>query len=188
MAAFERAFNDPAVGVVLGHRKHPGTASSLGRLEAFKRHKSEWLFSLYEHVVNTREHVDFCLEVGRDGGTIWLEPASIVTYLYDADLEPSDSSFFMMRWSDRWARSTLARLEEKYGLAHDKHAIELRMRSVGSRRRNLLIRPLIRRTTRGIGGRWIQKPLEIGGIRIEQLASRLLHALNDRRAPPSASA
>lgn len=48
LAAFDRAFADPAVGVVLGHRKHPGTASALALLEAFERHRSEWLFSTPE--------------------------------------------------------------------------------------------------------------------------------------------
>lgn len=139
--------------------------------------------SLDEQVVNTREHVDFCLEVAQDGGTIWLEPASIVTYLYDTPLEGSDLSFFMMRWSDRWARSTLARLEEKHELTRDEQAVRQRMQVVRWRRKTSVIRPLLRRATRGVGGRWVEKGLEGGAIGVERLVSSILHAVNDRRSP-----
>jgi len=137
---------------------------------------------LDEQVINTREHVDFCIEVAGNGGTVWLEPGSIVTYLHDSALEASDSGFFMMRWSERWARATMQRLQEKHGLSPDPDGLALRLRIVNWRRRALMIRPAVHRVTRGFGGRLVNRSLEYGFVPFERLAGRMLHAWNDRQA------
>jgi GT2 family glycosyltransferase len=58
-----------------------------------------------EGMLNTREHLDFCLGVVKAGGTIWFEPDSVVTYVPGPPFRWFDVPFYMLRWSDAWERS-----------------------------------------------------------------------------------
>ena len=69
--------------------------------------------------IRTEEHIDLALTIRARGGTLWLEPESIVTYITPRRLPPSDLLFYVARWSEAWSRSTLTHLAEKWRLSSD---------------------------------------------------------------------
>ena len=95
-------------------------------------------------ILNTREHIDFCMNVQAAGGSIMLEPDSLVTYLHDARLKPSDLPYFMLRWSDDWERRSLLHLIAKWQLTA-RGTIGYRLKTVGWRRRQYLVMPFAER-------------------------------------------
>ena len=52
------------------------------------------------------EHLDLALRIHDAGGTVWLEPASVVGYPIPERLALGDLSFFLGRWSPSWIRSS----------------------------------------------------------------------------------
>jgi GT2 family glycosyltransferase len=134
------------------------------------------LGALDEKILNTREHVDFCITVSEAGGTIYLEPTSIVTYVPGPPLTWSDLPFFMLRWSDAWEMTSLKRLLEKWELTEDdffKH----RYRRLGWRRHETIVRPLIAR----IGFAKKQPRIERTLISLDRKLNRYLTNHHDRQ-------
>ena len=124
---------------------------------------------LDEGFMNTKEHLDFCMTVTAAGGTVYLEPASIVTYVPGPPLDLSDIPFYMLRWSDGWTRQSLQRMLEKWGVAEDGY-FKNKYKKLGWRRRETLIRPLS--TWLSLGFRnWY---LEAAIARIDKLLNRWL--------------
>ncbi len=74
---------------------------------------------LDEEMLNTREHVDFCLTVAQSGGSVYSEPAAVVTYLASVPLKWTDIPFYELRWSKAWLLASLRHLREKWSLAED---------------------------------------------------------------------
>jgi len=72
-----------------------------------------------EAMLTVLENVDFCMDVARAGGSIYLEPASIVTYAGDSSQALSDIPFYMLRWNNRWTRATVHYLCNKWQLTED---------------------------------------------------------------------
>ena len=71
---------------------------------------------LDEGLRSIHEHVDLCL-LARDAGCgVYFEPRSVVTYVPASRLQPSDLAFYMLRWSERWNRASVARFNEKWRL------------------------------------------------------------------------
>jgi GT2 family glycosyltransferase len=119
-----------------------------------------------EEMLNTREHLDFCLSVSRVGGTLYFEPESIVTYVPGPPFALTDIPFYMLRWSDAWEMRSLRRFREKWGLSEDG-SFKARYERLGWRRHHSLVRPAARRLTFGRGS-----------LRIERLAMRAERVLN----------
>ncbi|MGH7835937.1 MAG: glycosyltransferase family 2 protein, partial [Candidatus Binatia bacterium] len=69
----------------------------LVRTEAFGR-----LGELDEKLLSLHEERDFCLAVGRAGGSVCIEPKAVVTFVPPPPCDWSDVPYFMMRWSDSW--------------------------------------------------------------------------------------
>ena len=113
---------------------------------------------LDERIFSTRDHIDFCLVVADSGGTIYFEPASVVTFMNTGRMRLSDLHYYMLRWSDGWERASLLRLAEKWNLSTDG-ALGSRLKNVGWRRRNRLIRPLVR--SLGLGPQTIASKIAI---------------------------
>lgn len=86
----------------------------LVRTEVFER-----LGPLDEGLLSTPEHLDLCLLVRAAGGSVWFEPASMVNYLPARRIGLGDMRFYLLRWSDRWNRASLARFRAKWRLAPD---------------------------------------------------------------------
>lgn len=94
---------------------------------------------LDEAIMNTKEHADFCINVAQAGGTIYLEPDSLVTYVPGLTFDRSDLHFYMLRWSDAWGTESLKRLRDKWNLTNDEHGDGYLI----WRRKLAIIRPLM---------------------------------------------
>jgi GT2 family glycosyltransferase len=94
---------------------------------------------LDEGMLSTRENLDFCMAVAQAGGSVYLEPASRITYLPPDPLRLSDVPYFALRWSDAWDRASFDHLRAKWGLALDDY-FEKQYRILGWRRRELLMK------------------------------------------------
>jgi GT2 family glycosyltransferase len=127
-----------------------------------------------ESMLNTKEHVDFCMTVAEVGGTVYFEPDSVATYVPIAPLKWMDLHFYMLRWSDAWELKSLIHLREKWNLAEDSY-FQHKYKSLGWRRRNTILMPMIRRLTLGIRHRFLDKVLMYGLFApIEKLLNRYL--------------
>ncbi|MEW4570300.1 glycosyltransferase [Tautonia sp. JC769] len=98
-------------------------------------------------LLNHKEHVDFCLTVENAGGTVYLEPDSLMTYVTVPPMELSDVPYYTLRWSDHWMLASLERLRTKWDLTYDAY-FEKRMTMMGARRFSAIIRPMVRKVTR----------------------------------------
>jgi protoporphyrinogen oxidase/GT2 family glycosyltransferase len=140
----------------------------------------EQLGILDEALLNTKEHLDFCMAVRQAGGTIYFEPDSLVTYVPAAPIAWSDLHFYMLRWSDAWELASLNRLREKWDLAEDGY-FQHKYKALGWRRRNTILMPIVQRLTLGIRHKFLDKVLMYGLFApIEKVLNRYLtrrHAL-----------
>jgi glycosyltransferase involved in cell wall biosynthesis len=87
---------------------------ALVRMEVFDR-----LGPLDEGLLSAAEHTDLCLLARAAGGSVYLEPSSVVTYVPPPPLEPSDLPYYRLRWSEAWNTATLERFRAKWNLADD---------------------------------------------------------------------
>lgn len=139
-----------------------------------RREVLERIGGLDEQMLNSREHLDICLEVMRAGGTIWFEPASVVIYLTPPPLKVGDIHFYAVRWSDEWERRSLERFREKWDLTADSF-FRLRFEQLGWRRREHVFSPILRRLTLGRRSRKLEELL----TPLERRLNRRLSARND---------
>ncbi|MEO1761670.1 MAG: glycosyltransferase [Cyanobacteria bacterium J06629_18] len=109
---------------------------------------------LDEGLLNTKEHVDLCILVAEAGGSIYLEPDSLVTYVPGPPLEWSDVGYYMLRWSDGWEMASLKRLREKWNLSEDKY-FQNKYKRLGWRRKMTIIDPISKKL--GFGNRFLSK-------------------------------
>ncbi len=131
---------------------------------------------LDEGMLATREHIDFCLTVLEAGGSIYCERESVITTdtlgisknqkglmaltgsIQIPDFEWSDLPYFMLRWNDAWDLASLHCIRDKWNLSENKY-FQKRYQALGSRRREILIKPLVRRLTFDQGSPWLEKIL-----------------------------
>ncbi len=111
---------------------------------------------LDERLLNSQEHLDFCLSVSRAGGKIYCEPAAVVTYVPEVPRRWSELIYFMLRWSDAWEAESLIHFQKKWALDMDRDFM-LRFRHLGHQRHQILLLPLLRRLTAGRRVRWVEK-------------------------------
>jgi GT2 family glycosyltransferase len=102
---------------------------------------------LDEALLNTKEHVDFCMTVMEAGGNVYLEPESLVTYVPGPPLELTDMPFYMLRWSDAWELASLHRLRDKWNLTEDEY-FKNRYSGLGWRRKTTIIKPVSRKISK----------------------------------------
>lgn len=138
-------------------------------MEAFRE-----LGPLDEGLLCNAEHGDLCISVRNAGHTIWLEPASQITYAPPKKLEPEDSEFFLLRWSEAWAQATHRRIDEKWNLSHGNRETKRAQRWVADHRRYRLT--------------WLNKLRKLAGHKWaktfeKRLVAPFESALNRRRFP-----
>ncbi len=97
---------------------------------------------LDEALLNTKEHVDLCILVAEAGGTIYIEPESLVTYVPGPPLEWTDIPYYMLRWSDGWELASLKRLQEKWNLTEDRY-FKNKYKRLGWRRHMTIVNPVV---------------------------------------------
>lgn len=110
------------------------------------------LGQLDEAMLNTKEHLDFCMSVRESGGSVYFEPDSLVTYVPGPPLKWYDLHFYMLRWSDAWTMASLKHLQHKWDLAEDGYfQNKYKKLKKGWRRRGTILGPLVRAMTLGKG-------------------------------------
>ncbi|BAZ09040.1 putative glycosyl transferase [Calothrix sp. NIES-4071] len=128
-----------------------------------------------EGMLNTKEHLDFCMNVIQAGETVYFEPKSIITYVPGPPLEWTDIHFYMLRWSDAWELRSLGRLREKWNLAEDGY-FQHKYKILGWRRKNTIIRPLARKLAFGWRNSLLEKGWVFGLAQVEKVLNRYLTA------------
>jgi glycosyltransferase involved in cell wall biosynthesis len=63
------------------------------------------------------DHNDACLLIQATGGAIYNEPASVVIYHPPPPFAASDIPYFLLRWSNRWIKTSVAHFARKHGLS-----------------------------------------------------------------------
>lgn len=86
----------------------------LVRMDAYRE-----LGGLDEALLSLYEYEDLCLSVAAAGGSIVVEPASVVTYEPPESLRWMDWRYFLVRWSEAWNRASLDHFHRKWRLALD---------------------------------------------------------------------
>ena len=124
---------------------------------------------LDEGLLNTKEHLDFCMTVTQLGHSVYFEPNAIVTYVPGPPLQWGDLAFYALRWSDAWTLSSLHHMRKKWNLAEDGY-FKTKYKKLGWRRRVTLIRPFCQRLLFGVQNRYV----EAGIARLEKIANRYL--------------
>lgn len=140
---------------------------------------------LDEAMLNTKEHLDFCMSVRDAGASVYFEPDSLVTYVPGPPLKWYDLHFYMLRWSDAWTLASLKHLQQKWNLAEDGY-FKSKYKKIrkGWRRRGTILGPLARALTLGAGSGTVESAL----TKPEQLLNRYLtdrHAWRQTRKAPS---
>lgn len=125
---------------------------------------------LDEKLLSTREHIDFCMTVTGAGGTVFCEPASVVTYVPGLKFEWAELSFFFLRWSDAWEISSLEHFCQKWNLSKKDKYFKKRYKRMGHRRHQAFLRPLVRQLSLGQNNPWLEEKL----IPLEKAFNRLL--------------
>jgi GT2 family glycosyltransferase len=105
---------------------------------------------LDEAMLNTKEHLDFCMLVREAGEAVYFEPDALVTYVPGPPQAWADVHYYMLRWSDAWTRSSLQHLQQKWDLAEDGY-FKAKYKKLGWRRYSCLIEPFARKLTLGLG-------------------------------------
>ncbi|MBZ8180604.1 glycosyltransferase family 2 protein [Oscillatoria salina] len=134
---------------------------------------------LDEAIMNTKEHLDFCMSLREIGEKVYFEPASIVTYVPGPPLEFTDLHFYMLRWSNAWQMASLNRIRQKWDLAEDGY-FQAKYKQQGWRRYGTIIYPLARRLSLGVGSDLLARAI----ARFEHIFNRYLtnrHAHQQRQ-------
>ncbi|BAB76902.1 glycosyltransferase family 2 protein [Anabaena sp. FACHB-709] len=113
-----------------------------------RREIFEQIGYLDEEMLNTKEHLDFCMNVIQAGGKVYFEPDSLVTYVPGPPLEWSDLHFYMLRWSDAWTLASLQRIRAKWNLSEDGY-FQTKYKKLGVRRVATIIKPFVRQVSFG---------------------------------------
>ena len=69
---------------------------------------------LDEELLSVHEHIDISLETKKMGGTILLEPASVISYIAPPPCDWADLPFYQLRWSDNWTRRSVEHFKNKW--------------------------------------------------------------------------
>lgn len=109
---------------------------------------------LDEGMLNTKEHLDFCMSVLEAGEQVYFEPDSVVTYVPGPPLERSDLVFYMLRWSDDWTLRSLHHFRDKWDVVEDGYFTS-KYKHLGWRRHATIFTPVVSVLTFGRGSRFL---------------------------------
>lgn len=105
--------------------------------------------ALDENMLNTKEHLDFCMTVREAGSKIYFEPSCVVTYVPGPPSQWGDLHYYMLRWSDEWTLKSLDHLRKKWDLVEDAY-FKTKYKKLGWRRKVTIIAPAILKLTFGL--------------------------------------
>ena len=142
----------------------------------------EELGYLDEQMLNTKEHIDFCMQVMEAGHQVYFEPDSLVTYVPAVPLQWSDMHYYMLRWSDDWETKSLERMRSKWDLANDSY-FRQKEKALGWRRRDTILSPIVNKLTFGINNRLLKKLVMFGLLApVEKTLNRYLTSRHESAA------
>lgn len=72
---------------------------------------------LDEELRNHHEHIDICLAVHNAGGSVFIEPQAVTSYVPPPPCEWWDLPYFMLRWSETWNQATVHHFNKKWGVS-----------------------------------------------------------------------
>ncbi|MGB3295625.1 MAG: glycosyltransferase [Phormidesmis sp.] len=140
-----------------------------------RRSVIDQLGALDEGMLNTKEHLDFCMSVSQLGEAVYFEPASVVTYVPGPPLERSDLTYYMLRWSDEWTLKSLHHFRDKWNVVEDGYFTS-KYKKLGWRRRSTILSPIIRLLTLGRGSNLMMRAF----AKVDQLFNRYLTSRHSR--------
>ena len=154
---------------------------ALARRDVFDR-----IGPLDENLLSTKEHIDFCMTVRQAGGTVWFEPASVITYVFPCRARPmsrEDWPFFALRWSDAYGQRSLDHFIAKWNLAPKPDYVASKRRTYAGRRMQGMLIPMMRSLP--VIGRndGLAKKLARAGMFPERLVNAALVRRQDRYVP-----
>jgi GT2 family glycosyltransferase len=85
-----------------------------------RRDALQRLGGLDEGLMSAYEHVDLCMMVRQAGGTVYLEPDAVVSYMGPHPLRLSDLPFYLLRWSEAWNAASVRHFNQKWKVAIEK--------------------------------------------------------------------
>jgi hypothetical protein len=88
----------------------------LVRTDVFER-----LGPMDEQLLSLQEERDLCLTVLRAGGSVYVEPKAVVTFVPPPPCEWWDLPFFMLRWSEAWNLASVRHFNAKWDIAAVRH-------------------------------------------------------------------
>jgi GT2 family glycosyltransferase len=72
---------------------------------------------LDENLLSVQEHIDLCLSVKRAGGSVYMEPKAVTSYVLPPPFEWWDLPYFLLRWSEAWNLATVRYFNRKWGVS-----------------------------------------------------------------------
>jgi len=91
-----------------------------------------------EALLSVRENVDFAILAAQSGASIYVEPASVITYVGYTPLAWSDIPYYLLRWNSAWTLASLHHLRDKWSVCEDDYFIR-QYQTLDWRRREFLI-------------------------------------------------
>ena len=83
-----------------------------------------------ESLISFGQEIDFSLSLFAVGGTIYLEPESIINYLPVTELKLLDIPYYLLIWNYVWKRKSINYFQQKWGLAKDAQFIDDALRQI----------------------------------------------------------
>lgn len=151
---------------------------ALVRRSAFER-----VGGLDEKMLSTKEHIDFCMTVKQSGGTVWFEPASVITYVFPCRARPMDTDdwpFFAIRWSNAHGARSLDHFIAKWNLDPDPDYVARKKQIYRLRRLQGILVPLYRKVPLLNRNDWLTRKAARYSMLPERIVNNLLVLLNDR--------
>ena len=72
-----------------------------------------------EELPSNFDYHDLGVSLKELDGSVWFEPAALISYLAFEDFTVGDLDYFALRWSDDWNDRSTARFAEKWSIARD---------------------------------------------------------------------
>ena len=107
---------------------------------------------LDEGLLCNAEHGDLCMTVRNAGHTVFLEPASEITYVPPPRLEKMDAPFFLLRWSEAWSAANQSYFAKKWDLSPNNTRAKISTQWVSEHRRYRLL--WLNQLRKWIGRKW----------------------------------
>lgn len=153
---------------------------ALARRDVFDR-----IGPLDENLMSTKEHIDFSMSVRQAGGTVWFEPASVVTYVFPCRARPmtaEDWPFFALRWSDAYGTRSLQHFIAKWGLKTKADYVASKKDIYAMRRMQGMLIPMMRKMPLLGRNDKLARKVARASMFPERLVNATWVAVQDRRA------